>query len=55
MWAHQGEDWRRTIPAGAVMATATRAIPARVANLNLLTGHAVHDLSTEVGCAVGLG
>ena len=55
MRAHLGENWRQTIPAGAVLATAILAGTARVANINPLTGHAVHDLSTETGCAVGLG
>ena len=55
MWAHLGEDWHRTIPAGAVLATATLAGMVRVEHVNPVTGHAVHDLSTEVGCAVGLG
>ena len=52
--AHLGEDWQRTVPAGAVLATAVLAGMARVAHIDPLTGHAVHDLSTEVGCAVGL-
>ena len=51
---HLGEDWGRHIPAGAVLATAVLAGMARVAHIDLLAGHAVHDLSTEVGCAVGL-
>ena len=55
MWAHLGEDWHRTIPAGAVLATATLAGMVRVEHVNPVTGHAAHDLSTEVGCAVGLG
>ena len=50
-----GEDWHRTIPAGAVLATAILAGMARVGHINPLTGHAVHDLATETGCAVGLG
>ena len=49
-----GEDWDRDIPSGAVLATAVLAGMARVAHIDPLTGHAVHDLSTEVGCAVGL-
>ena len=48
-------DWYRTIPAGAVLATAILAGMARVGHINPLTGHAVHDLATETGCAVGLG
>ena len=55
MRARLGEDWHRTIPAGAVLATATLAGVVRVVHVNPVTGHAVHDLSTEVGCAVGLG
>ena len=41
--ARLGEDWRSTIPAGAVLATVS------------LTGHAVHDVHAEVGRAVGWG
>ena len=55
MWAHLGEDWRKVIPVGAVLATVTLAGIARVKHVNPTTGHAVHDRSTEVGCAVGLG
>ena len=55
MWAHLGEDWRKVIPVGAVLATVTLAGMARVKHVNPTTGHAVHDRSTEVGCAVGLG
>ena len=53
--ASPGEDWRRSIPSGAVLATAVLTSIARVADVNLRTGYAVHDLSTEVGGAVGLG
>ena len=53
--ARLGEEWRRTIPAGAVLATAVLAGMARVAHVDLLTGHAVHDGRTEVGCAVRSG
>ena len=53
--AHLGEDWHGDIPAGRVVATAILVGMARVAHINPLTGHAVHDLSTETGCAVGLG
>ena len=53
--ARLGEDWRKTIPAGVVLATATRAGMARVVYVDLMTGHAIHDARTEVGCAVGLG
>ena len=52
--ARLGEGWRRTIPAGAVLATATLAGMARVAYVNLMTGSAVHDVGTEMGCAVGV-
>ena len=50
-----GRDWRRAIPSGGVLATATLAGMARVKHVNPTTGRAVHDGSTEVGCAVGLG
>ena len=53
--ARLGEDWHGDLPAGRVVATAILAGMARVAHINPLTGHAVHDLSTETGCAVGLG
>ena len=52
MRARLGEDWHRAIPAGVVLATAALA---GVDYVDLQTGYAVHDLSTEVGCAVGLG
>ena len=54
MRARLGEDWHRTIPAGAVLATATRAGLARVERVGPRAGLAVHDISTEAGCAVGL-
>ena len=50
-----GEDWIRTIPAGAVLATATLAGMARVEYVDPMTGHAVHDGRTEMGCAAGTG
>ncbi len=50
-----GRDWSRAIPAGAVVATATLAGMTRVKYVDPMTGHAVHDDSTEVGCAVGTG
>ncbi len=55
MWAHLGEDWRKTIPAGAVLATAVLSGMARVARVDLSVGLAVHDGITEAGCATGLG
>ena len=55
MRARLGEDWHRTIPAGAVLATATLAGMARVERVDPRAGLAVHDPATEVGCAVGLG
>lgn len=51
--ARLGEDWVRTIPAGAVLVTATLAGMARVEDVDPMTGHAVHDVGTEMGCAVG--
>ena len=58
--ARLGEDWVRTgsglgpdIPTGAVLATATLAAMARVEDVDLTSGHAVHDVDTEMGCAVG--
>ena len=53
--ARLGEDWVRTIPTGAVVATATLAGMARVKYVDLASGHAVHDVDTEMGCAVGAG
>ena len=50
-----GEEWSRTIPAGAVLATGTLAGMARVEYVDLTSGHAVHDGRTEVGCAAGSG
>ena len=55
MRARLGKDWHRTIPAGAVLATATLAGMARVERVDPRIGLAVHDPATEVGCAVGLG
>ena len=49
------EDWIRTIPAGAVLATVTLAGMAQVEYVDPMTGHAVHDGRTEVGCAAGTG
>ena len=48
-----GEDWRLTMPTGAVLATAVLAGMTQVADMDLRAGYVVHDLSTEVGCAVG--
>ena len=53
--ARLGGDWRRAIPAGAVLATATLAGMARVVDVDLRAGCAVHDRNTEVGCALGVG
>ena len=53
--ARLGEDWRSTMPTGAVVATATLAAVARVAYVDPTTGHAVHDGRTEVGRAPGRG
>ena len=50
--ARLGGDWRRAIPAGAVLATATLAGMARVVDVDLRAGCAVHDRNTEVGCAL---
>ncbi len=50
-----GEEWSRAIPAGAVLATVTLAGMARVEYVDPMSGHAVHDGRTEVGCAVGSG
>ena len=51
--ARLGEDWRLTMPTGAVLATAVLAGMTQVADMDLRAGYVVHDLSTEVGCAVG--
>ena len=53
--ARLGDDWSRTIPARAVLATVTLAGMARVEYVDPMTGHAVHDGPTEVGCAAGSG
>ena len=55
MRARLGEDWHRTIPAGAVLATAILGGMARVERVDPRAGLAVHDPATEAGCAVGLG
>ena len=52
--ARLGEEWSRAIPAGAVLATATLAGMARVDYVDPMTTHAVHDVGTEMGCAVGV-
>ena len=49
------QAWRRAIPAGAVVATATLAGMARVEYVDPMTGHTVHDNHTEAGCAAGRG
>ena len=51
--AQLGEEWNRAIPAGAVLATATLAGMARVEYVDPMTGHAVHNGRTEMGCAAG--
>ena len=43
------------IPTGAVVATAVLAGMARVSHVDPSSGQAVHDNSTEIGCAVGRG
>ena len=48
-----GQDWIRTIPTGAVLATAALAGMARVEYVDLTSGHVVHNVDTEIGCAVG--
>lgn len=53
--ARWGEDWRVIIPTGAVVATAVLSGMAQVAHIDPLTGQAVHDPDTEVGCVVGMG
>jgi hypothetical protein len=53
--ARLGGDWLRAIPTGAVVVTATLAGMARVAYMDPMTGHAVHEAGTEMGCAVGRG
>ena len=55
MLARLGGDWQRAVPAGAVLATAVLAGMARVAYVDHVTGHAVHDSRTETGCTMGLG
>ena len=50
-----GEDWIRTIPTGAVLATPILAGMDQVEYVDPLTGHAVHDGHTEVGRAAGKG
>ncbi len=53
--AQLGEDWIRTIPAGAVLATVRLAGMARVEYADPISGHAVHDPGTEMECAAGTG
>ncbi len=50
-----GENWRVIVPTGAVLATAVLAGMVRVSHIDLSSRHAVHDDSTEVGCAAGRG
>ena len=49
------DDWRVIIPTDVVAATAVLAGMARVESVDPMTGHAVHDPGTEVGCAAGKG
>ena len=51
--ARLGKDWIRTVPTGAVVATAVLAGMARVEYVDPMTGHAVHEAGAEIGCAVG--
>ena len=53
--AHWIEDWSRTIPTGAVVATATLAGMARVEYVDPISGRAMHEAVTETGCAAGRG
>ncbi len=55
MRARLGEDWHRTIPAGAVLATAILGGMARVERVDPRAGLAVHDPATLAGRVVGLG
>ena len=43
------------IPTGAVVATAVLAGMAQVEYVDLPSGHAVHDLGTEIGSISGMG
>ncbi len=52
---HLGNDWRRAVPAGAVLATATLAGVAKVERVDLLTNQAIHDVSIGIGHGVPLG
>ena len=45
----------QTLPVGAVLATVTLAGMARVEYVDPMTGYAIHDGRTEIGCAAGLG
>ena len=51
--ARLGEEWSRAIPTGVVLATVTLAGMARVKYVDLTSGHAVHDVDTEMGSATG--
>ena len=55
MVGRMGEDWRRVIPTGMVVATATLAGMARVERVNLVDGYAAHEPGTEAGGAIGKG
>ena len=50
-----GDDWQRTVPAGAVLATMTLTGTAKVERVDLLTDQAIRDVSTEIGHDVPLG
>ena len=50
-----GENWRRSIPVGAVLATDILAGMAQVASIDPMSRHAMHDGLTETECAAGLG
>ena len=53
LWARWGEHWPVNIPTGAVVATAVLTDMARVSHIDPSSGQAVHDNSTEIGCAAG--
>ena len=53
MVEHVGSDWRRAVPAGIVVATATLSGMARVEKISSSGDYAIHDPGTEIGSAVG--